>query len=225
MDKDEARKGTRPLAIDVISDVVCPWCWIGKRRLEEALVQLPAGQETSTTVVRWHPFELNPDLPPGGQDRRSYLERKFGGPERAQQVYARVEAAGREAGIPFNFERIVRQPNTRDAHRLIAWAQTTNPSAAPALVERLFRAYFVDGIDLGDANVLARLAGETGLDAAAASEWLQSDSGLADIATAEDNARRLGVSGVPFFVFNQRLAVSGAQPPEVLLDAIRQATS
>lgn len=223
MATDETSNGNEPLTIDVISDVVCPWCWIGKRRLEEALVQLPAGQEAP--VVRWHPFELNPDIPPGGLDRRSYLERKFGGPERAQQVYARVEAAGREAGIPFNFESIVRQPNTRNAHRLIAWAQTTNPSAAPALVERLFRAYFVDGIDLGDTNVLARLAGETGLDAAAASEWLRSDSGRADIAAAEDNARRLGVSGVPFFVFNQRLAVSGAQPPEVLLDAIKQATS
>lgn len=221
MSDDHVVSTPQTLAIDVISDVVCPWCWIGKRRLEEALSKLPADQEPP--LVRWHPFELNPDIPPGGRDRRSYLEQKFGGPERARQVYARVEAAGREAGISFNFEGIVRQPNTRDAHRLIAWAQATNPSAAGALVERLFRAYFIEGVDIGDLEALARLAGEAGFDASEAITWLRSDSERAAIAAAEEHARRLGVSGVPFFIFNQRLAVSGAQPPEVLLDAIGQA--
>ncbi|MGH6622699.1 MAG: DsbA family oxidoreductase [Burkholderiaceae bacterium] len=218
---DDAPNGLQPLAIDVISDVVCPWCWIGKRRLEEALTQLPA--EGEKPVVRWHPFELNPDIPPGGVDRRSYLEQKFGGPERARRVYERVMAAGREVGIPFNFDGIVRQPNTRDAHRLIAWAQTANPSVASALVERLFRAYFIEGVDIGDLDALARLAGEAGFDASEVITWLRTDSERAAIAAAEEHAHRLGVSGVPFFIFNQRLAVSGAQPPEVLLDAIGQA--
>jgi len=218
---DNGADARQAMTIDVISDVVCPWCWIGKRRLEEALTKLPADQERP--VIRWHPFELNPDIPPGGRDRRSYLEQKFGGPERARQIYARVEAAGHEVGLPFNFEGIVRQPNTRDAHRLIAWAQTTNPSAAGSLVERLFCAYFIEGVDIGDLDSLARLAGEAGFDASAAIAYLRSDSGRAEIAAAEDHAHRLGVSGVPFFILNQRLAVSGAQPSEVLLDAIGQA--
>lgn len=220
MASDSFKSDPQPLSIDVISDVVCPWCWIGKRRLEEALAQ--RSEAEGAPVINWHPFELNPDIPPGGLDRRSYLEQKFGGPERAKQIYARVEAAGREVGIPFEFDRIVRQPNTRDAHRLIAWAQATHPSAAAALVERLFRAYFTEGVDLGDLDALARLAGEAGLDATAATTWLRSDGGRTDIDAAEEHARRLGVSGVPFFVFNQRLAVSGAQPPDVLLDAIQQ---
>jgi predicted DsbA family dithiol-disulfide isomerase len=221
METLDVKNGPQPLSIDVVSDVVCPWCWIGKRRLEEALAQ--RSEADGAPVINWHPFELNPDIPPGGLDRRSYLEQKFGGPERAKQIYARVEAAGREVGIPFDFERIVRQPNTRDAHRLIAWAQATNPSAAAALVERLFRAYFIEGVDIGDLESLARLAGEAGFDALAAASCLQSDGERGAVAAAEEHARQLGVSGVPFFIFNQRLAVSGAQPPEVLLDAIAQA--
>jgi predicted DsbA family dithiol-disulfide isomerase len=173
--------------------------------------------------VRWLAFQLNPDIPAGGVDRRSYLEKKFGGPERAQQIYARVAAAGDEVGIPFDFERIVRQPNTVDAHRLIAWAQDLDLAASDALVERLFRAYFVDGINIGNIDALAKLAGDAGFDATAARAWLTSDSGRKDIEAEERRARSLGVTGVPFFVFNDRLAVSGAQPPEVLLEAIEQA--
>lgn len=162
-------------------------------------------------------------MPAEGIDRRSYLEQKFGGPARAQQIYARIEAAGREVGIAFDFERIKRQPNTVDAHRLLAWAQDVDPVAADSLVERLFRAYFIDGIDIGDIDALATLAGDAGFDAAAAREWLASDAGRNAIKAEEQRARDLGVSGVPFFVFNQRLAVSGAQPPEVLLEAMEQA--
>ena len=213
----------KDLSIDIISDVVCPWCYIGKRRLEAALAQRADG--TAQTVARWHAFQLNPDIPASGVDRRTYLERKFGGPERARQIYARVKAAGDEVGIAFDFERIERQPNTFDSHRLIAWGQDTNPSKSDGLIERLFRAYFIEGANIGDIDVLARLASEAGFDSDAARTWLASDSGTTAVRAEEQQARAWGVSGVPFFVFNQRLAVSGAQPPEVLLDAIAQAES
>ncbi len=212
-----------PLAIDIISDVVCPWCYVGKRRLEAALAQY-AVDAAQPVEVRWRAFQLNPDIPAGGVDRRSYLEQKFGGPERAKQIYARIKAAGEEVGISFNFDRIVRQPNTVDAHRLIAWAQDTDPEVADALIERLFRAYFVEGIDIGNIDALASLAGDAGFDATAARTWLASDAGRAAIEAEEQRARALGVTGVPFFVFNQRLAVSGAQPSEVLLGAMKQAS-
>ncbi|MGH6609135.1 MAG: DsbA family oxidoreductase [Burkholderiaceae bacterium] len=208
------------LSVDIISDVVCPWCYIGKRKLEVAFAQRA---DAEPAAVRWLAFQLNPDIPAEGVDRRSYLERKFGGPERAKQIYARVKAAGDEVGIAFDFDRIKRQPNTVNAHRLLAWAQETNSAASDALVERLFRAYFVEGADIGEIDTLANLAGDAGFDAAEARAWLASDSGRAEVQAEERHARALGVSGVPFFVFNQRLAVSGAQPPEVLLDAIEQA--
>lgn len=208
-----------PLSIDVISDVVCPWCYIGKRRLEAALAQRTSGE----TRIRWLAFQLNPDIPAGGVERRGYLEQKFGGPDRARQIYARIKAAGDDVGIAFDFERIARQPNTVDAHRLTAWAQDIDASAADVLVERLFRAYFIEGVDIGEPETLATLAGAAGFDAAQARAWLASDAGRASVRAEEQRARALGVTGVPFFVFNQRLAVSGAQPPEVLLDAIGQA--
>jgi predicted DsbA family dithiol-disulfide isomerase len=212
-----------PLSIDIISDVVCPWCYVGKRRLEAALAQ-HAVDAAQPVEVRWRAFQLNPDIPAGGVDRRSYLEQKFGGPERAKQIYARIKAAGEEVGISFNFDGIVRQPNTVDAHRLIAWAQDTDWEVSDALIERLFRAYFVEGIDIGNIDALARLAGDAGFDATAARTWLASDAGRAAIEAEEQRARALGVTGVPFFVFNQRLAVSGAQPSEVLLGAMKQAS-
>jgi predicted DsbA family dithiol-disulfide isomerase len=217
-----AMLNTPPLSIDIVSDVVCPWCYIGKRRLEAALARRTS-DDAQRAQVRWLAFQLNPDIPASGVDRRSYLEQKFGGPERAKQIYARVKAAGNEVGIPFDFERIARQPNTVNAHRLIAWAQDLDLKASDALIERLFRAYFVDGIDIGDIDALADLAGDAGFDATAARAWLASDAGRAAIEAEERHSRALGVTGVPFFVFNQRLAVSGAQPPEVLLGAMEQA--
>jgi predicted DsbA family dithiol-disulfide isomerase len=205
--------------IDIVSDVVCPWCYIGKRRLEAAL----DARGHARPEIRWHPFQLNPDIPAGGIDRRSYLEAKFGGPERAREVYARVEAAGREAGIPFAFERIERQPNTLDAHRLIAWAQAVALERADGLVERLFKAYFTEGANIGAVPELARLAGEAGYDAAAALSHLESDAGRAEIAAADERSKEMGIAGVPFFIFNRRIAVSGAQPPDILADALSQA--
>jgi predicted DsbA family dithiol-disulfide isomerase len=207
--------------IDIISDVVCPWCYIGQRRLAQARLQLAPDDPARDAPVRWHPFQLNPDLPRAGVARRAYLEDKFGGPERAAQIYARVSAAGATVGIPFAFERIERQPNTLDAHRLIAWAQTRGD--ASDLVERLFRAYFIEGRAIGDCEVLAQIAGEAGLDGAAARAWLASDEGVEDIVRMDQRARDLGVSGVPFFIFNEKVGVSGAQEPDVLQDAMKDA--
>jgi predicted DsbA family dithiol-disulfide isomerase len=207
--------------IDVISDVVCPWCFIGQRRLGVALARLPDGDEARAAAVRWHPFQLNPDLPAEGIARRDYIERKFGGTERAAQIYARVAAVGEAVGIPFAFDRIQRQPNTRDAHRLVAWAQAQRD--ASDLVERLFRAFFIEGRNLGDRDVLAEIAGEAGFDSAAARVLFGSGEGADAIALMDQRAREIGVQGVPFFIFNQHIAVSGAQEPDVLLDAMAQA--
>jgi predicted DsbA family dithiol-disulfide isomerase len=206
------------LTIDIVSDVVCPWCYVGMRRLGAALMTIGRAEPDAQMRVRWHPFQLNPELPPGGVDRRAYLEAKFGGAKRAAEIYARVRAAGATVGIAFEFDRIAVQPNTRDAHRLIAWAQAQTD--ANPLVERLFRAYFLDGGDVGDRRVLAQLAGDVGLDAGAAVAFLDSDLGIAEVAAADRQAREMGIGGVPFFVFNDRVAVSGAQLPEVLVDAI-----
>jgi len=209
---------TEPLVIDVVSDVVCPWCFIGKRHLEAALAGLP---EAAGAKVRWHPFELNPDLPPEGVDRKGYLEAKFGGPARAAEIYARVREAGVRAGLDFDFDAIVRQPNTRDAHRLIAWAQSRG-DAGP-LVERLFRAYFQEGRYVGDRDTLAALAAEAGFDAEAARVWLESGLGADEITDAEARVRGLGITGVPFFIFDGRVGLSGAQPRQTMREAIAQA--
>ena len=209
------------LTIDIISDVVCPWCYIGKRRLESALAELAAREPAVRPFVSWHPFQLNPELPREGIDRRAYVEDKFGGPERAREVYERVREVGALVGIPFAFGAIGLQPNTRDAHRLISWAQAQGD--ADALVERLFRAYFLDGRFVGDCEVLAAIAGEAGLDADAAREYLASEQGEDTVAAMDRRVRELGVGGVPFFIFGGRVAVSGAQEPETLLDAIAQA--
>ncbi len=213
------------LTIDVVSDVVCPWCYIGKRHLAAALetwrAQSPDAAQTDVTV-RWHPFQLNPDLPAAGVDRQSYLENKFGGKARAAEIYARVGAAGQAAGLALDFNGIQKQPNTLAAHALIAFAQQTNPELADTLVERLFRAYFVEGQFIGDVETLAKLAGESGFNEAAARAFISDPWTLEKIAGQDQSVRAQGISGVPFFVFNQKTALSGAQPPEAILQAIRE---
>ncbi len=206
--------------IDVVSDVVCPWCYIGKRHLDAALATIAEAGEPLPTV-RWHPYELNPGLPAEGVDRRDYLERKFGGPARAAQIYDRVRRAGTQAGIAFDFERIALQPNTRDAHRLIAWAQTRGD--ATALVEHLFRAYFIEGAFVGSHEVLAALAAEAGEDRDLALDFLGSALGHGEVAEAEERASSLGISGVPFFIVDGRYGLSGAQPAEAIVEALRRA--
>jgi predicted DsbA family dithiol-disulfide isomerase len=211
------------MTIDVISDVVCPWCFIGRRRLGEALAQHAAVDPGVRPVVSWHPFQLNPDLPREGIDRRAYVEAKFGGRARAAEIYARVRAAGLTVGIEFEFDRIERQPNTIDAHRLVSWAQANGDPEE--VVERLFRAYFLEGRFIGDRDVLAAIAGEAGLSRDAARAYLDSDAGTEKIEAMDRRVRELGVTGVPFFIFNSRVAVSGAQEAPVLVGAMQQATS
>jgi predicted DsbA family dithiol-disulfide isomerase len=209
-----------PLAVDVVSDVVCPWCYIGKRKLERALEELARREPGLELVVRWHPFELNPDLPAQGIPRRDYLRAKFGS-ERTDEIYARVRSVGESVGIDFAFERILRQPNTRDAHRLVAWTQDRG-DAAP-MVEALFRAYFVDGRSLADRGELAAIAEGAGAEGAAAQALLESDRFGAQVDAELREARDAGIGAVPFFIFNGRAAVSGAHDPPTLLEAIAAA--
>ena len=210
------------LTIDVVSDVVCPWCYIGKRKLEAALA-LPQAADLPTAQVRWHPFQLNPDLPMTGIARKQYLEDKFGGAERAAEIYARVRAAGRSAGLELNIDGITQQPNTLAAHTLIAFAQQGSAAAGNDVKERLLKAYFVENRFIGDADVLASLAREAGLDADAARSFVTDPHQLQAVAQADAQARSMGITGVPFFIFNQKVAVSGAQDPATLLGAMREA--
>ena len=211
------------VVVDVVSDVVCPWCYIGKRRLEAAIAQLRASDPDLPFEIRWHPFQLNPDLPPEGVDRKAYLEAKFGGPERAKQVYERVVAAGRSVDIPFAFDAITRQPTTLEAHRLVAWAQSRREGDADALVEGLFRANFIEGRYVGDHEELVKIAAAAGYDPTDAREFLASDA-LKDVVAQSDlRAREMGIGGVPFFIFDGKTAVSGAQEPATIVEAIRQA--
>jgi len=207
------------LAIDIISDVVCPWCFVGKRRVEAAL-RLYRERGGAEPKLTWHPFQLNPDMPPEGVDRDEYVRRKFGA-ERAGQVYGRITAVGREVGIPFDFAKVTRQPNTLAAHSLIALA--IDAGKQDAVVEAFFRAFFLEGRDLTSAETLAGIAVGAGLDEGDVKAFLGSADARAHIEAEDKQAREIGVEGVPFFIFNRRLAVSGAQAPEVLLEAMLEA--
>ncbi len=207
------------LAIDIISDVVCPWCFVGKRRVEAAL-ELYRERGGAEPKLTWHPFQLNPDMPPEGVDRDEYVRRKFGA-ERAGQVYGRITAVGREVGIAFDFAKVTRQPNTLAAHSLIALA--IDAGKQDAVVEAFFRAFFLEGRDLTSAKTLAEVAVGAGLDAGDVKAFLGSADARAHIEAEDKQAREIGVEGVPFFIFNRRLAVSGAQAPEVLLEAMLEA--
>ena len=204
------------LRIDVVSDVVCPWCFVGKRRLEEALV-LASDLDAHVT---FRPFQLDNTIAPGGIPREEYLNRKFG-PERAKNMYGRLEGLGREVGIPFAFDKIKISPNTLDAHRLLRWAQATGEQAA--VKERLMELFFIEGADIGDHRVLADVAAAHGIERAVAERLLASDADCDSVREEIEAASRMGVTGVPFFIFNNAIAVSGAQPAEVLVQAMRQA--
>jgi predicted DsbA family dithiol-disulfide isomerase len=210
------------LAIDVVSDVVCPWCFIGKRRLEGALARYAAERpDAPAPEVTWRPFQLNPGLPDEGVPRDEYIARKFGA--RGRAVYDRVAMIGREVGIDFAFDRIARQPNTLAAHSLIELAGAHGRQGA--VKEAFFRAYFLDGVDLTARENLVAIATSAGLDRATVEEWLDNPQAREAVAAEDARTRELGIEGVPFFTFNRRLAVSGAQPSEVLLDAMKQAES
>ena len=197
--------------IEIISDTVCPWCLVGKRKLEAALKQRP---ELDVTIS-WKPFQLNPDAPPEGKDRKTAIAEKFGSLENARQIYDRVGSAGKEVGVDFNFDAIPRTPNTQNSHRLIHWAGQAG--VQNAMVEILFRRFFIDGEDIGDKGILLDAAEEADLERDLIASRLDSDLDLQQVLDEDTQARQLGVSGVPFFIFERKYAVSGAQPPEAFL--------
>ena len=197
------------MKIDIVSDVVCPWCYVGKRRFEQALAARPG----LDVEVSWHAFQLNPDMPADGMERESYLVAKFGSAERAESIYADITAAGARDRIAFAFDRITRTPNTVDAHRLIRLAG--EHGVQDPVVEALFRYYFERGADIGDREQLAGIGAEGGLDAALIRTHLASDAGVAEIKAEDLQARRLGINGVPCFIIDRRYAISGAQAPDV----------
>ncbi len=198
------------MRIEIYSDTICPWCFIGKRRLERALAERPQPAKTIT----WKTFQLNPQMPAGGMERQRYLELKFGGPAGAKQVYDQVRAVGSEEGIDFVFDRLERTPNTLDSHRLIRHAKAFERQ--DQLVQALFDTYFLDAKDIGDHEVLVAAAETAGLDPVEARAYLKSGND-ADSITAEDaHARHIGIQGVPTFILNGKYVLSGAHPPEVL---------
>lgn len=200
------------ITVEVISDVICPWCWVGKRRLEKAIAAVAGVHEV---VVRWRPFQLNPDMPRVGMERRAYRTAKFGSVERSIELDAKLAAVGAGEGLAFHFERIERTPNTFDAHRLIRLAGELG--VQDAVVEALFRAYFSDGRDIGERSVLLDVVVGAGLERERAESTLDSDDSATAVRAEEAEARRLGVEGVPFFVLNGDLALTGAREPEAFL--------
>lgn len=206
-----------PISVDVISDVMCPWCYIGKRRFEKALKMRP----DINVDVRWRPYQLDETIPKEGVDRQEYLSKKFGGTDRAGQIYQAISDAGDQEGIPFEFGKIERSPNTVDAHRLIRWSVT--PGLQDEMVERLFSLYFIEGGDLTKREVLLKAAEDVGLDLTIIGDLIDSDAD-ADLVSKEVGlAREMGVQGVPCFIVANKYAVMGAEQPEVIVKALDMA--
>jgi predicted DsbA family dithiol-disulfide isomerase len=197
------------IRLDIFSDPVCPWCYIGKAHLDRAL----EARADHPFEIEWHPFQLNPDMPEGGMDRATYLEAKFGGRDKAVQIYARVEEAARDAGLVIDFANIPRIPNTLNAHRLIYWAGLEG--CQTLMKGALMRAYWRDGRDIGDTETLVAIAGEVGLDGPAMARLLATDADLTAITEREMHARDRGINAVPTFIIANQYVVSGAQPPHM----------
>jgi predicted DsbA family dithiol-disulfide isomerase len=208
--------GQRPLRIDVVSDVVCPWCFIGKRRLEKAL-QLAPGVPVE---VHWHPYFLNDWIPPEGISRNEYLTTKFGSPERYMEIAQRVSAAAAEEGLDYAADRLSRQPNSTDAHRLIRWAGGIGKAAE--MKQKLMELYFTEGADLTNQAVLVQAAADIELDPEDVREALASDTDVEAVTREAQSAKEAGIEGVPCFIFGGRYAVSGAQAPEYLAQIIER---
>jgi predicted DsbA family dithiol-disulfide isomerase len=202
---------TGTMQIDIISDVVCPWCFIGKRRLEKALVMRPEIE----AEITWRPFQLNPDMPAEGMARADYIATKFGDSGHSRRIHQTIAEAGATVGIDFAFDKIKRSPNTRNAHRLIRYA--SKQGVGTDVVTRLFEGYFLQGRDVGDLAALAKIAAEAGLDEREARAFLAGDAERDEIVAEDRNARRLGVNAVPCFIFAGQYAISGAQEPEFFL--------
>ena len=204
------------MQIDIYSDIVCPWCYVGKRRLERALTSI--GGDVHVT---WRPFQLNPTMPLDGMNRKAYLEAKFGSLEAFGRMEEQLLAAGAEERIPFAFEKIQRTPNTFATHRLVWYA--AQQGKQDEVVEALFRGYFLEGKNIGDVKTLTHVAAAAGLDRTEIEEFLASENGVFEVKEEEAGGRRLGISGVPYFVFNGRVSIYGAQPSEIIVSAIEQA--
>lgn len=208
-----------PLTIDVVSDVVCPWCYIGKRRLEQAIALRP----DIPVTVRWHPYFLNPWVPREGMSRADYLTQKFGSVERYDGIAGRVRAAAAAEGLVYASDKMARQPNTLDCHRLIFWAGEAGNAAR--MKQRLMELYFAEGADLSDRETLVRAAAECGLDADETRARLASDADVAEVEQAANAAKEAGIDGVPCFILGNVLAVSGAQEPAYLAGAMERAVA
>lgn len=207
------------MQIDVISDTVCPWCFIGKRRLHKAMALRP----DIAFDVKWRPYQLDTQVPRGGMDRQAYMRAKFGDdPKRIVEMYKLIAAEGAKDGIEFDFASIQRRPNTLDSHRLIRWAEAAG--VQDDVVERLFIAYFENAEDIGDIRVLADIADMCGMDGVEVAQMLESDTDLGLVEREDQIAREMGVTGVPAMIFGNRLAVSGAREPEVLVSVIDRVT-
>ncbi|MEQ9693307.1 DsbA family oxidoreductase [Shimia sp. SDUM112013] len=204
------------IKLDILSDPICPWCYIGKTRLEKALAQVPDHPFT----IEWHPFQLNPDMPAEGMDRRTYLETKFGGKENAIKVYAEIDKHAQADGLMLDFGAIQTTPNTIDAHRLIHWAGIEGKQ--DAVVDALFKAYFEEGRDIGDHEVLCDIADGAGLDAAVIGKLLKSDADADMIRQRDAHSREMGVNSVPTFIVGNQHAVPGAQPADLWVKVIEE---
>ncbi|MBU0723484.1 MAG: DsbA family oxidoreductase [Alphaproteobacteria bacterium] len=198
------------MRLDIFSDVICPWCFIGKRRLERALALRPMPE----LEIRWRAFQLNPGMPKEGMDRSAYLEAKFGGEMRSRQIYDTIRRVGSSENIPFAFEKVTRTPNTVDAHRLIrlAW----DKGVQGEIVEALFQGYFLEGRDIGDQDTLVDIAADQNMNSDEVRNFLESKEGAVDVEAECVTAGRIGVNGVPCFILNGRYGLSGAQEPEAL---------
>lgn len=203
-----------PVRLDIFSDPVCPWCYVGKANLDRALEAAP----DHPFIVQWHPFQLNPDMPPEGVDKRRYLEEKFGGVARVDAVHDRLREVARAAGLPLNPDVPKRIPNTLDAHRLIHWAGIEGRQTP--VVAALFRAYWVEGRDIGNIGVLADIGATAGMDRASLARLLASDADAGDIRARDRDAREKGVTAVPTFLIAQQYVVSGAQPADLWAQVI-----
>jgi predicted DsbA family dithiol-disulfide isomerase len=206
------------LSIDVVSDVVCPWCYLGQKRLDAAI----AGAPDVDVQVTWRPFQLDPTIPAEGMDRMAYMRAKFGDESRLADAHARLEALGRDVGIDYAFDAITVSPNTLDAHRVIRWAGADSAETQNRLVRRLFKLYFEEGANIGDHAVLAEAAREAGMDGAVVESLLASDADREAVASEAATASRMGITGVPCFLFEGKYAVMGAQEVTSLTDAIKQ---
>lgn len=205
------------LNIEIYSDLICPWCYIGRRRLEAGIKLLGASEPPD---ILWRPFELNPEMPKAGLDRKAYRSAKFGSWERSQAMDRDVAATGKTLGLDFNYDRVLVTPNTFAGHRLLWWAR--DQGSQDILADAIFRAYFTEGLDIGKNEVLVEVAADAGLSEEDAKRFLESDHGREEVLEEERQGLRRGLNGVPFFVINGIPAFSGAQQPDTFVETFRQ---